>query len=56
MLAAGRDEEARAALAAARRRLEEIAARIDDETLRRGFLERVPDHVRTLELAQSLGA
>ncbi|RPI57631.1 MAG: tetratricopeptide repeat protein, partial [Lysobacterales bacterium] len=51
--AAGRTEAARAAIAIARRRLLARAAAIDDESARSSFLERVPDNLRTLELAKS---
>jgi tetratricopeptide (TPR) repeat protein len=49
--AVGEREAARAAIAQARDKLAAVAARISDEDLRKSFLERVPDHARTLELA-----
>jgi tetratricopeptide (TPR) repeat protein len=52
--AAGRIGEAREALATARSRLLERAARIRDPELRRSFLERVPENARTLALARRL--
>jgi hypothetical protein len=53
--AAGEAGPARAALAAARDHLVEIAGRIDDPALRASFLERVADNRRTLELAREWG-
>ena len=44
---------AEAAIRAARDRLDERAARIGDAALREGFLRRVPDNARTLELARA---
>lgn len=49
--ATGRVEQAREAIAAARARLLERAARIDDPVWRQSFLENVPEHARTLALA-----
>jgi tetratricopeptide (TPR) repeat protein len=46
---------ARAAIAAARERLLERAAKISDPERRQGFLERVPDNARTLGLALKWG-
>jgi hypothetical protein len=51
LLALGRHDEAAAAIAAAERRLRERAARIGDESWRKSFLERIPDHAATLALA-----
>jgi hypothetical protein len=53
-LASGDVEGARFAIAEARRRLDERAARVDEGALRRSFLERVPEHRRTLELFAAL--
>ncbi|MEJ7730740.1 MAG: hypothetical protein WKG00_16175 [Polyangiaceae bacterium] len=50
---AGRRGEALAVAANARARLLERAARIDEPALRQTFLHAVPDHARTLELAQA---
>jgi hypothetical protein len=44
---------ARAAIAAARDRLLQRAAKIRDATWRKSYLERVPDNARTLELAET---
>ncbi|MEI8256539.1 MAG: hypothetical protein WCJ30_12775 [Deltaproteobacteria bacterium] len=49
----GELDAARSAIAAARERLLAAAAKIDDEAVRRMYLERVPDHARTLELARA---
>ncbi|MFO0546844.1 MAG: protein kinase [Polyangiaceae bacterium] len=49
--ALGRDTEARTAIAKARQRLLDRAARIDDTAWRRSFLDNVPEHARTLDLA-----
>jgi hypothetical protein len=46
--AAGRAAEAAAAFAQAKAWITTCAARIRDATLRASFLERVPEHVRTL--------
>jgi tetratricopeptide (TPR) repeat protein len=54
-LAAGDEAGARRALAAARQRLAERAAKIADASLRASFLERVPENRRTLVLHASLG-
>jgi tetratricopeptide (TPR) repeat protein len=51
LLAAGETDAARHALAAAMARLEERAARITEEKLKRNFEERIPEHARTRELA-----
>jgi tetratricopeptide (TPR) repeat protein len=51
LFAAGYEKTARAALAAARARLLERAAAIDNLEMRRSFLERVPENARTLALA-----
>lgn len=45
--------EAQRAIASARDRLHERAAKIDDEQLRRSFLVNVPEHARTLAIAAS---
>ncbi|MBI3203905.1 MAG: protein kinase [Myxococcales bacterium] len=49
--AVGRVDDARQAIARARARVAETAAKIQDATHRRSFLERVPENARTLELA-----
>jgi tetratricopeptide (TPR) repeat protein len=54
LLAAGQDGEARTALVRAEARLVTRASQIDDETLRQNFLERIPDHRRTIDLARQL--
>lgn len=51
--ASGRQDEARAAITAARNRLLERASHIRDEALRRSFLEQVPENARTLALASA---
>ncbi len=48
--AAGRDEDARAAAAVARERLQAAAAKITDEEWRKSFLENVPENRATLAL------
>jgi serine/threonine protein kinase/tetratricopeptide (TPR) repeat protein len=53
--AADREEEAKAAAQTARDRLFARAARISNVAWRVTFLERVPDHARTLDLARALG-
>ncbi len=53
--AADREEEAKEALQTARDRLYARAARISNVTWRVTFLDRVPDHARTLELASAVG-
>jgi hypothetical protein len=53
--ATGALSEARTAAAEAHAWLLGCAAKIDDEELRRSFLERVPDHARLLALAAELG-
>lgn len=50
--ATGDREAARAALAVARARLEARAGAISDPALRRSFLENVPEHAATFELAR----
>ncbi len=55
LAAVGDGAGSREALSAARARLAERAARIEDLRLRASFLERVPEHRRTLELARSAG-
>ncbi|MGZ5969750.1 MAG: hypothetical protein ACXWP4_18885, partial [Polyangiales bacterium] len=52
LFAAGRTDEARAAITTARARLFERAARIVDAELRKTFLEGVPENARTLSLAE----
>lgn len=51
--ASGARAAAIAAIAAARVRLLERAARITGDTWRRSFLENVPEHGRTIELARA---
>jgi hypothetical protein len=53
--AAGREDDARAAIAAARANILGRGARIADETFRAGFLA-LPDHARALALAEAWGA
>ena len=53
--AAGRLDEAAVAIAGAVRRIAERASRISDRALQRTFLERVPDHARTIQLARTWG-
>jgi eukaryotic-like serine/threonine-protein kinase len=53
--ARGDAHTARETIARARARLEERAARMVDPAIRRSFLEKVPEHARTLELATELG-
>jgi tetratricopeptide (TPR) repeat protein len=50
--AAGDDAGARKAIEAARARLREIATKISDPSMKRSFLERVPENARTMELAR----
>ena len=50
--AAGRTDDARAAIDDARRRLHERADRIEDPRWRRQFLEEIREHARTLECAR----
>jgi tetratricopeptide (TPR) repeat protein len=50
--AVGEREAARAAIAEARARLLERAAQISDSALRESFLTRLPEHARTLALAE----
>ncbi len=54
--ATGARDEARVAIGAARERLLERASRVGDPDMRRGMLERVAAHVRTLALAAEWGA
>lgn len=54
--AAGKIDEARTAIFAARDRLVERASHIRDEALRRSFLEQVPENARTLTLAREWAA
>lgn len=49
--ASGALDEARAAIVEARDRLYERAQRIGDREMRRGMLERVKSHARTIALA-----
>jgi eukaryotic-like serine/threonine-protein kinase len=51
LAACGERDAAREVLRAARARLDESATKIGDAALRDHFLRRVPDHARTLELA-----
>jgi hypothetical protein len=51
LMANGRAEDARAAIATARARLAERAATIKDRSWRESFLGNVADHKRTLDLA-----
>ncbi len=53
LFARGHGDEARAILADARSRLVTEAARIRDPAMRASFLERVPEHARTLALADA---
>jgi hypothetical protein len=55
LLASGDPDAARAALAAARDRLLSKADKIRAPDLRRSFLEAIPDHARTLALADAWG-
>jgi hypothetical protein len=50
--ASGAHAQARTAIAAARTRLLARAARIKDDRWRESYLHNVPDHRRTLELAE----
>jgi tetratricopeptide (TPR) repeat protein len=54
-MATGDETGARAAIGAARDRLLERAERITDARMRESFLTRIPDNVRTLELAREWG-
>ncbi len=56
LLATGDREGARRAVAVARDRLADRAAKMTDEVLRASFLECVPEHSRTRALADELGA
>jgi hypothetical protein len=49
---AGLDKAARRTIEAARERLLSRAEKILDADLRKSFLERVPEHARTLSLAR----
>jgi tetratricopeptide (TPR) repeat protein len=49
----GREDEARATIAEAKRRLLARAARISDEAWRESFVRGVPENARTLELAEA---
>lgn len=53
LLAMGHEDEAHGAITAANERLISRAARIADPQRRESFLEHVPEHARTLELARS---
>ena len=53
LFAAGQDARASAALAAARERLLDRAARVDDPELRDSFLQRIPENARILQLADA---
>ena len=53
--AAGKVGASAAAIASALERLKERAGRISDPALQRSFLERVPDHARTVRLADAWG-
>jgi tetratricopeptide (TPR) repeat protein len=52
LLAAGRNDEAKNALAAAAKRLRERAARIRRDEWRETFLARIPENAKTIDLAQ----
>jgi hypothetical protein len=54
--ACGKRDEARAAIAVARRRIESVAAKITDPSLARSFRERVPENATTIALAAAWGA
>ncbi|MFW5740899.1 MAG: serine/threonine-protein kinase PknK, partial [Myxococcota bacterium] len=54
--ALGHGESAARAYEQGRKRLQDRAARISDEKWRRSFLEGVPDHARTMQLAEARGA
>jgi eukaryotic-like serine/threonine-protein kinase len=54
--ASGQTDNARETIARARARLEERAEAIEDPDIRRGFLQQVPEHARTFELARELEA
>ncbi|MEZ4293911.1 MAG: AAA family ATPase [Polyangiaceae bacterium] len=53
--AAGRIDEARAALFEADAKLSARAARIPDPAYQKSFLHNVPEHARTVQMAESLG-
>lgn len=53
--AAGRQEDARAALFEADAALQARAARIADRGHRESFLREIPEHARTVEMAEALG-
>jgi eukaryotic-like serine/threonine-protein kinase len=52
--ATGDDAGARAAIRAAKARLDARAAKLEDPALERSFRTRVPENARTLELAAEL--
>ena len=56
LFATGRTDEARAVIADARDRLHARASTIERAELRRKFLENVPEHATTVELAAAWGA
>jgi tetratricopeptide (TPR) repeat protein len=56
LLAAGDETGAIAALHTAHARLAARAAHIEDSSMREKFLQRIPDHRRTIELAQRLNS
>jgi tetratricopeptide (TPR) repeat protein len=56
LAAAGRADEALAAIVEAQRNLEERAASVDDEELRGSFLNEVPENARIIRLAREWGA
>ena len=56
LAATGDTEGARRALSIAKRRIEERAALLTRPAHRRGFVELVPEHRRTLDLAAHMGA
>jgi hypothetical protein len=53
--ALGRPQEAQAAIAAARCFVLDIAEKVEEQALRRSFLERVPDVARILKCAEKFG-
>jgi hypothetical protein len=53
LAAAGDRQAARAAVAEARDRLLALAQRVEDPALRRSYLEQIPEHARTLDLARA---
>jgi eukaryotic-like serine/threonine-protein kinase len=52
--AAGRDQDAMSTLLASRQRILARAERVGDAELQRSFLERVPEHAKTLELCRAV--